>query len=111
MTMVQSGDDFELVFNDPEWAKKQAEQHDFYIESILINGLTVFKGRPKPDRVDFFVAFSPEDILQFTFKLKALQPLDPLEKTNFLVRASAWVESIMQSLELDLNNKKLGHSR
>jgi hypothetical protein len=83
MTMLQSGNDFELVFNNPEWGKKQTEQHDFHIEPIIINALSVFKGRPEPDKIDFFVTFSPQDILQFTFKLKALQPLGSLEKKSF----------------------------
>jgi hypothetical protein len=68
-----------LFFNNPEWAKKQVEQHDFQIEPIYINGLSIFKGRAEPDKIDFFDTFSP-DMLQFTFKLKALQPLDSLEK-------------------------------
>ena len=110
MTLQRSGDDFQLMFHDPEWASRQAEQRDFLVERQNINGIPVFRARPEPDIVDFFTAFTPEDILQFSFKLKALTNLEADEKAAFIQKASVWVESIMQTLELDLETKKLTHS-
>lgn len=107
MTLKPNGEDVELVFHDPEWAKAQAQQRDFPVEQLNINGLPVLKGRPEPNRVEFYVAFSPEDILQFSFGLEALRPLGEEEKAHFTGRASAWVDAIMQTLELVIPTHKI----
>ena len=111
LNLHKSGDDFELVFQDPAWASRQAEQHDFQLELLSINGVPVFRGRPEPDIVEFFAAFSAEDILQFSFKVQALTKLEMEQKAVFIQKASAWVETIMQTLELDLENSKLVQSQ
>jgi hypothetical protein len=109
MMLLASGEDFELVFNDAAWAKQQAEQREYFIEPIQVNGQPLFKARPEAHAVDFFLAFSPQDILQFSFTLKALHPLSPDEKLHLQQRASTWVDRIMESVELELPSPKLTH--
>jgi hypothetical protein len=107
MTLQKSGDDFELKFHDPEWASRQAQQKDYLIESMNINGIPVFKARPEPNIVEFFVPFSSEDILKFSFRLQALNNKSIENKMDFVQKASAWVESIMQTLQLDIESTRL----
>jgi hypothetical protein len=107
MTLEKSGNDFELMFHDPEWAGRQAQQRDYLIEPLNINGVNVFKARPEPNIVEFFVPFSSEDILQFSFRLQALHNKHLENRMVFVQKASAWVESIMQTLQLDIDAAKL----
>jgi hypothetical protein len=72
-----------------------------------INGVNVFKARPEPNIVEFFVPFSSEDILQFSFRLQALHNKHIENRMVFVQKASAWVESIMQTLQLDIDAAKL----
>lgn len=109
MMLVKSVSDFELVFNDAEWARNQAERKEYFIEQININGMPVFRSRPEPNQIDFYVAFSSKDMLQFSFVLTALELSNAAEKEQFIHKASAWVDSIMQSMEIDLKNPQLEH--
>ena len=110
MSLSKRGDDFELTFTRSAQALENASRDELPVESLVINGLPVFKVRPAPNKVDFLIAFSREDMVQLSFRLSAVRSLPLADKQYFQEQASAWVDAIVQSVELDLDACKLTSS-
>ena len=104
ITLIPRNDSIEVVFNDKNHAlsSRTPASTETQVLTTIVNHKPITSITPGPDQVNYYIAFTSEDAVEFNFKIEFTENITDLAKHQITRRIQARIESIIQSIQLDI---------
>jgi|GEM_PF-6132685 len=105
ITLIPRNDNnIEVVFQDETKALKSQTSlsSEVNIKTLTVGDHLVTSINPEPDQVNFYIAFTKEDAIEFNFKIEIGSNIKKPEEHEIISKSQALINNIINSIQLDI---------